>query len=416
VADNQQVSSTPYEVATDKVSYSGDADRNLQLVRVVASTGAEGSKTVVENMPASLGQKVAAASFPVVWPSDADPMIVTGTVIAQLAAGEDAIGSVVVSSSALPTGAATEAELDAQTALLTTIDADTSRIPALGQAVMASSVPVVIASNQSPVPVSLDVVTTTVPIGGTVTANLSVTDNTVLDNIDTSLNAIETDAAAIEALLGTIDADTSRIPTLGQAVMASSVPVAIASNQGEVPVSGTFWQATQPVSGTVTANAGTGTQAVSLATLPALVAGSAAIGKLAANDGVDIGDVTVNSLPAPHLGMTMLSIAKVYSTTQTSADIIAGTGGQRIYVTHLNVMVGGTTAGRVSIYYGTGAFSEGTSVTLFDQEFAPSATVKPGAVLPFAIPFGGASATGDNLRITTSAGVTVRLSGQAYKA
>lgn len=34
------------------------------------------------------------------------------------------------------------------------------------------------------------------------------------------------------------------------------------------PVSGTFWQATQPVSGTVTANAGTGTFAVSAASLP----------------------------------------------------------------------------------------------------------------------------------------------------
>jgi len=35
-----------------------------------------------------------------------------------------------------------------------------------------------------------------------------------------------------------------------------------------VPVTGTFYQATQPVSGTVTANAGTGTFAVSLATVP----------------------------------------------------------------------------------------------------------------------------------------------------
>lgn len=34
--------------------------------------------------------------------------------------------------------------------------------------------------------------------------------------------------------------------------MAASVPVVIASNQSAVPVSGTFWQTTQPVSGTVT--------------------------------------------------------------------------------------------------------------------------------------------------------------------
>src|SRR3990167_5392892 len=55
-------------------------------------------------------------------------------------------------------------------------------------------------------------------ISGTVTANLSATDNAVLDNIDTSLNAIDTDAAAIEVLLGTIDADTGRILTSVQLI------------------------------------------------------------------------------------------------------------------------------------------------------------------------------------------------------
>jgi hypothetical protein len=36
--------------------------------------------------------------------------------------------------------------------------------------------------------------------------------------------------------------------TLGQKAMAASLPVVIASDQGAVPVSGTFWQSTQPVS------------------------------------------------------------------------------------------------------------------------------------------------------------------------
>jgi hypothetical protein len=148
-----------------------------------------------------------------------------------------------------------------------------------------------------------------------------------------------------------------------------------------------------------------------------LPAGTNAIGKLAANSGVDIGDVDVTSVPAPHVtGSTALSIAAAYTATQTSTNLIAGTGGQRIYVTNITIATGGTTAGRVSIYYGTGAFTAGTSVTLFDGEFAPSATARPGAVLTFAIPVGGASATGDNLRITTSAGITVYVTGQAYKA
>lgn len=50
----------------------------------------------------------------------------------------------------------------------------------------------------------------------------------------------------------------------GQATMANSAPVVIASDQTAVPVSGTFYPATQPVSGTVTANAGTGTMNVTL--------------------------------------------------------------------------------------------------------------------------------------------------------
>lgn len=44
-------------------------------------------------------------------------------------------------------------------------------------------------------------------------------------------------------------------------------PVSIAS-MPSTPVTGTFWQETQPVSGTVTANAGTGTMAVSIASMP----------------------------------------------------------------------------------------------------------------------------------------------------
>ena len=93
---------------------------------------------------------------------------------------------------------------DAQ-ALLTTIDADTSSIdsktPALGQAAMAASVPVVIASDQSVIKV---------------------------DDDDT------------QAILTTIDADTgsidSKTPALGQAASAASVPVVLASDQSAISV------------------------------------------------------------------------------------------------------------------------------------------------------------------------------------
>jgi hypothetical protein len=44
--------------------------------------------------------------------------------------------------------------------------------------------------------------------------------------------------------------------TAGQKTATNSVPVVVASDQSAVPVSGTFWPSTQPVSGSVTANAG----------------------------------------------------------------------------------------------------------------------------------------------------------------
>jgi len=70
---------------------------------------------------------------------------------------------------------------------------------------------------------------------------------------------------AKDTTLGLINAKT---PALGQANKAGSVPVTLATDQGALAVTGTFWQATQPVSGTVTANAGSGTFAVSAASLP----------------------------------------------------------------------------------------------------------------------------------------------------
>jgi hypothetical protein len=53
----------------------------------------------------------------------------------------------------------------------------------------------------------------TQPISGTVTAELSATDNAVLDNIDADLTTIIGHVDGIETLLGTIDVDTGNIAT-----------------------------------------------------------------------------------------------------------------------------------------------------------------------------------------------------------
>ncbi len=100
----------------------------------------------------------------------------------------------------LPTGAATE----------TTLTALSNKTPVLGQAVMAASQPVVIASNQSSVPVSGAFWQSTQPVSGT--------------------------------------------------FWQATQPVSLAAS---VAVTGTFWQATQPVSGTVAVSNLPATQAVS---------------------------------------------------------------------------------------------------------------------------------------------------------
>jgi hypothetical protein len=189
-----------------------------------------------------------------------------------------------LASAPLASGAATSALQTTGNSSLSSIN---TKLPALGQAAMASSSPVVIASNQSAVPVifsgtpavSVNNLPATQPVSiasqplpsGASTSALQTTGNTSLGSIDTKTPALvsgrvpvdatgtvtaaisgtpnvavtssvlPTDAAS-ETTLGTRLSDatfTARVPTLGQATMAASSPVTIASNQPAIAVSGT---------------------------------------------------------------------------------------------------------------------------------------------------------------------------------
>jgi hypothetical protein len=85
------------------------------------------------------------------------------------------------------------------------------------------------------------------PVTGTVAATQSGTWN--INNISGTISLPT--GAATEATLATLlstAAFQARINILGQKVMASSTPVVLASDQSAIPVTGTFFQATQPVS------------------------------------------------------------------------------------------------------------------------------------------------------------------------
>jgi hypothetical protein len=159
--------------------------------------------------------------------------------------------------------------------------------PNLGQATMANSEPVVIASDQSAVPVSatnLDIRDLTAT--DVVTANLSATDNAVLDAIEVateasqaSLSSIEIDTSSIlnavdgiEALQTTanglltdietavdgLETSTASIntktPALGQATKAASTPVVIASDQDALNVQEQALMVTGQAAQTATVN------------------------------------------------------------------------------------------------------------------------------------------------------------------
>lgn len=143
-----------------------------------------------------------------------------------------------VLSSALPTGAATEATLSS-------IDGKT---PALGQALMAASSPVVIASDQSAVPVTatdLDIRDLT-SASDSVAAVQSGTWN--INNISGTVSLPT--GAATEATLASVD---GKLGTLGQKTMAGSAPVVLASDQSAIPVTDNGGSIT--VDGSVTVSA-----------------------------------------------------------------------------------------------------------------------------------------------------------------
>jgi hypothetical protein len=104
---------------------------------------------------------------------------------------------------------------------------------------------------------------------------------------------------------------------------------------------------------------------------------------------------------------TLTSKTAQYTTTQTSAVLQAGGASEKVVVTSIQIQAAATTAGTMQVYFGTGAYSRGTSLAIFDGEFAPSATLKPGVVMqgPFV-----SSTNGDDVLVTTSANMTVTVS------
>jgi hypothetical protein len=148
----------------------------------------------------------------------------------------------------LPSGAATEATL----ATMLTLTGFQSRINTLGQKAMVASTPVVIASDQSAIPVSQSG-------NWTFAISQTGTDNNVDANITNSTLAVtQSGTWSITNITGTISLPTgaateatlttlltltgfqARINTLGQKTMSASTPVVLASDQSPLDVESAF--------------------------------------------------------------------------------------------------------------------------------------------------------------------------------
>ena len=231
----------------------------IQQVGLYLSTGSSTAPTVF-----TLGQKTAANSIGVVLASDQAALAVT--------------------MAAVPTGGSTAALQTTGNTSLSSID---GKLPALGQALAAASVPVVLTAAQ---------ITTLTPLA-TVAATQSGTWN--ITNVSGTVS-LPTGAAtaAKQPALGTAGSASTDVITIQG--IASGTVVPVSDGGGSLTVDGTFWQATQPVSGTVTANAGSGTFTIAGAVTNAGTFATQ-VTSIAAGDN-NIGNVDIVTVPADPFG------------------------------------------------------------------------------------------------------------------
>lgn len=165
------------------------------------------------------------------------------------------------------------------------------------------------------------------------------------------------------SLLTTIDADTSKIPSQGNAAMAASTPVTLASDDTLATAIKTAAEAIQAAVELID-NCISGNEA-QVDVIAALPAGSNAIGKLAANSGVDIGDVDVTSIAAgtntiggvigqpsttaAYDGTTACTVKEfmVVGTTAGNNTLVAAVAAKKIRLLHLEIIALSATANTV---------------------------------------------------------------------
>lgn len=109
-----------------------------------------------------------------------------------------------------------------------------------------------------------------------------------------------------------------------------------------------------------------------------------------------------------------------YSTVQNGTALWTPAAGRSVVITSLQIQSGGTTAGTCVVWFGASgdsAYNRGNPGTgdaaVFDGEFAPSVTNKPGVIMTFPTPIRGG--TEFVLRLTTTNAQTVTITVWGYE-
>lgn len=105
-----------------------------------------------------------------------------------------------------------------------------------------------------------------------------------------------------------------------------------------------------------------------------------------------------------------------YTSAQTGTALWTPGSGRSVCVTGMQIQSYGTTAGTCIVWFGATAdttYTRGTDLAVFDGEFAPSATSKPGVYVTFPFPIRG---TADHVvRVTTTNAQSVTVNVQGYE-
>lgn len=307
-----------------------------------------------------------------------------------------------VSNASLPvTGTFWQATQPVSAVALTNID---SKTPALGQAAMTVSIPVVIASNQSSIPVAATLTAETTKVIGTINIAAG---QAIQANAGTNLN---TSALALEA---------------GGNLAATATALQIMDDWDEIDrakVNPIVGQAgVQGASGIVSPS----TQRVVLATDVALPAGTNGIGKLTANSGVVIGAIEIATAQTLATVTTVSTVTAVTAITNAlpvgnnnigdvdAVSVIPGTG-----ATNLGKAEDGAhTTGDVGVMALGVRNDANASLTSTDLDYSPIAVTPAGLIKivqdsPVKTTYGSSIL---NLATAATATDVVTLSGSATK-